>query len=162
MSAVEGSRPPPSPTPITVRPTEPTDTSSSAKLVAVPFHDVPAAWKGVGPLLEKAIDAGTGEINLRDVFDALVARRMQLWTAIDDNKKTVAAVVTEVQQHPRLRVCSVRLGAGNLDAIIKHIEPLAEWAKWAGCDALELYGRLGWARILKDWTMTHVVLRREL
>lgn len=118
-------------------------------------------WGKVGPVLRRAVDAGAGEMNLRDVFDALVKQRMQLWVSIEGDE-VKAAATTEIQFHPRMKTCLIRLGAGKLDNIVKNVEPIARWAKSQGCDALEVYGRKGWERILSDWNMTHIVMRKDL
>lgn len=113
------------------------------------------------PLLDKVLKVGNGEYTAKDIFDGVADGRMTLWVAPTRYNVKALAVTTFVQ-YPQIKTCRVMLGAGNLDLIVKNIEPIAEWAKALGCVAIEMSGRDGWERILTDWTKTHIVMRKEL
>lgn len=83
-----------------------------------------------------------------------------LWIAT--NYEGVA--VTEVYNTPKGLGCTIYAAAGTesrrgqIDAIIGTIEA---WARNIGCTRMMLQGRRGWARRLRDYRQTGVVLEKE-
>jgi hypothetical protein len=73
-----------------------------------------------------------------------------------------SCIITEVVDYPSLTVCRIWLAGGDLDELVEAEKSIAVWAKAQGCDAMEINGRKGWQRQLKDYTATSVVLTKEL
>tara|TARA_Y100000310_G_scaffold323853_1_gene384863 strand:+ start:16261 stop:16668 length:408 start_codon:yes stop_codon:yes gene_type:complete len=132
-------------------------------LTGIPAPKVPGMWPLVSELVTKALDRSNGAKNADDVLMALMRRDMQLWMADDDERGVRAICVTEVINHPQRRACFIYLVAGiERDEWLDHEKGLSAWAREQGCGFMETYARVGWKRVLKDWTPTAVVLHKEL
>ena len=64
--------------------------------------------------------------------------------------------------YPQIAVCRIWLAGGNLEELMRAEKSISVWAKSHGCDAMEINGRIGWKRQLKDYTATSVVLTKDL
>ena len=123
---------------------------------------VPEVRPLVADLVTQALDRSNGAMEAEDVLKALLRRDMQLWM-VEDGGAAQAIAVTEVVDHPRRRACFIYLVAGIRREEWLHYEGvLAAWAREQGCDFMETYARVGWKRVLKDWTPAAVVLHKEL
>lgn len=133
------------------------------EIVPIRSAAVPLLWEAVAPVLAPAVARSDGAIALADVRQALDARAMQLWcVAIDGACR--AAIVTELVNRPRQRVCVVLFVAG---AELRRWLPAAMttiggWARANGCVALETFGRKGLARALPGWSEVMTVMRSKL
>ena len=113
-------------------------------------------WSLAAPLLEPAIDRA-GLQTTESIFADLQACNSQLWVGDD------AAAVTNVQDHPRARVCTVWLAGGEgLDVFKAHLKGIEDWARSIGCDRVSIQGRFGWEKVLPDYERAHVVLNKRL
>jgi hypothetical protein len=71
--------------------------------------------------------------------------------------------MTEIVRYPRSTRCVLFLCAGDgLDRWLHHLGEIEAWARAQGCDAMEVAGRKGWARVLKGYELVNVMLRKEL
>jgi hypothetical protein len=138
--------------------------SPPTMLLGIPPDVVPAFWQIAAPLIGRAIEHADGRYEIADVLAAVLARDMQLWIAVDARSMAVeAACVTEIVAYPREKRCGLVFCAGReADRWIRHLPEIADWAREQGCAALELQGRPGWERLLRDWQKTHVLLRKRL
>jgi hypothetical protein len=99
------------------------------------------------PHLQAALDASPiATHTLEHVRAAIEGNEAQLWPVTD------AAVVTEIVAYPTgAKVLSYWLAGGNLESIVRlhrfAIEPFAIDRKCAG---IEVKGRRGWARTLRE------------
>jgi hypothetical protein len=150
--------------PTALQPTGDSGSLSSAEIswfgVAAP--EIAAWWPHAEPYVARALAEGRGEMEPCDVRRFLELRAMQLWLLWDGAAR--GALVTEIANHPRKRSCILRLFAADrgLRAAWRALIPLAEeWAREQGCDAVEVFGRPGWARLL-DYELKQVVLSKEL
>lgn len=98
------------------------------------------AAKKARPFLEPALKYALGTHTFDDVVDGLVSGEMQLWA----NDK--AAVITEIQTYPRMKVCHFFLAGGDLNELDLFQRVIGQWAKSLGCTRLTLAGRRGWER----------------
>ena len=113
-----------------------------------------AKWSQWAPVLERAIIADRQSID--DVRELVESGKAQFWYDI------TAAVVTEILQFPRKRVLHCWLAAGDYDGIRRIEARVIPWAKESGCDEMQIVGRMGWRRRLKDYTERAVVLTKEI
>lgn len=112
------------------------------------------AWERWAPELVKALE--TDRYDLADVLERLVKGDAHLWTDPE------AAVVTEIGVYPKRKVLRCWLATGAYEGI-RRIEARAiPWAKQYGCTAIEIIGRLGWRRRLKDYAERVVTMTKEL
>ena len=81
---------------------------------------------------------------------------MQLWRDGD----TIA--VTTIIRYPRKTTCLIVLAGGSLETLRRCLPLVEEWARHQGCQAMEVTGRKGWLRELKDYSQSQVRLWKEL
>lgn len=110
--------------------------------------------------IEPALEYTQGTHTYADVVRDLDNGQFQLW---DTDQ---AAVVTEILNYPRNRVCNVFLAGGDL-AEIERIAPIIEnWAKTQmGCSKMSLAGRPGWTKTFlrsRGYSPAWVVMTKEL
>jgi len=124
-----------------------------------PIHSsqVLQIWPDVIEYLRKVPLPG---YRLEDVLAQLLRQEAQLWVAGDP---AMAAVVTELQQLPTMKVCAMWLCGG--ENMLEWWEPMEStirsWAEDNGCSAVEIIGRPGWEKLL-GYRKTHSVMRLEL
>lgn len=133
-------------------------------LMGIPPDIVPAFWQIAAPMVGRAVEHADGRYDIDDVLAALLARDMQLWLAVDSRSMAVeAACVTEIVAYPREKRCGLVFCAGrDMNRWLRHLSEIGDWAREQGCVALELQGRPGWERRLRDWQKTHVLLSKRL
>jgi len=127
----------------------------------VPRLAIDDIWDSVKDLVAKTNDAVLNEL---DVLELLRNGTYTLWVAIDPvSNKVIVAATVEFVYYPRDKVCRVvTVGGERLNDWIHHLTTLEEWAKKQGCTYMDMYGRRGWIKILKDYTEDCVLLRKEL
>ena len=92
-----------------------------------------------------------------DILDLLRNDQAQFWPA--DN----SAMVTEIVGYPNGSHCRIWLAGGNYDELRElERDRLIPWARQRGCRRIELVGRKGWARRLKDYKEVAVVMAKEI
>lgn len=112
-----------------------------------------AAWARWSPELAKALlDTHT----LGDVLGLLKSGDAQLWTDRE------AAVVTEIVIYPRKKVLRAWLASGKYEGIRRIEDRVIPWAKDYGCQEIQIVGRLGWRRRLKDYRESAVTMTKEI
>lgn len=134
------------------------------KLYGVLYHQINEAWPFHVPLLEKAIPYSDGKYTLEDIKEGLKSRNFQLWAASRDETPTTV-MVTKIIQYPQAKTLLIMLYAGEgIEKMIHFKAAIYEWAKSQGCTEIELYGRPGWERVLKDegYEKLYSVLRMKL
>ena len=95
--------------------------------------------------IEGALQYSGGTHTFRDVFEAVVEGRMQLWA----NDESCA--VTEIVVYPKKKVLHVFLAGGRMEGITEMQESAEVWGKSQGCSAMTIAGRKGWSRVLADY-----------
>ena len=125
-------------------------------MIGVLSHQVPEVWGEVGKHVRAALEHGNGEYLEIDIFDALVGQKMQLWRDGD----TIA--VTTIIRYPRKTTCLIVLSGGSIENVRRSLPLLEQWAKAQGCHAMDVAGRKGWLRELKNNSQNQVRLWKEL
>jgi hypothetical protein len=130
------------------------------------MHDLPTLLSAEDKLKEKfeknrkyiadALEYSGGTHSIEDVYQACAVGEAQL------HPLEKSCIITEVVDYPSLTVCRIWLAGGDLDELVEAEKSIAVWAKAQGCDAMEINGRKGWQRQLKDYTATSVVLTKDL
>jgi hypothetical protein len=116
----------------------------------VPSPCVPALWPAALPFVARALGEG-GHLLPEDVLAALLRREMQLWAVWRDGA-LAGVLVTEIRRWPRRTVCRLALAAADDGARADWLPwrgRIEDWARAQGCDAIEIWGRPGWARLVK-------------
>jgi hypothetical protein len=136
-------------------------TQSTANIYGIPVELLDEWWPSASVLIQKAVDKSDGKWTLDAVNEKLKTKDMQLWVACTD--RLIAAGITQVQDFPGAKVCYLLfLGGEDMPVWISALDTLERVAIEWGCDYLEIQGREGWKRVLKDYEQTCVVLRKKL
>ncbi|MDA8668239.1 hypothetical protein N9M26_01125 [Alphaproteobacteria bacterium] len=133
--------------------------SSDKVCTQVPKQDVFLIWTKVAPLLQKALD---GTYDIIDVEQGLQDNRFQLF--ISWNNGIESAVITEIAEYPKAKVLRYVLAGGtNLENWLEEIQEVIEkFAKKNHCTQLEVAGRKGWLKKLKDFKEKAILLSKDL
>ena len=128
-------------------------------ITQVPVEDLEFIWSQVKPQIEKALD---GSYSSYDILEYIKQNRMQLWISWNDGIE--ASFVTEVCDYPQLRVMRWVLAGGSnmeswLDLVTSKVE---DWAKRNNCQRLEIVGRKGWTKVLRDYEPQAVYFVKEI
>lgn len=103
------------------------------------------AFDSVAHLLQPAVERGYGDLMvLEDFKERVMMGDMQLWIGEG------YAGVTEVVDYPRSRVVLVHLVGGELESLLRDHGELVKFAKLVEAAGIEINGRKGWTRVLKD------------
>ena len=113
-------------------------------------ESVEAWWPLVEEYLNTALEYSLGEYSITDIKNACISKNMQLWVKI--GKKTKGAFVTKIAKYPQKNLLIVILLGGDefqewrdeADALLN------AFGKQNNCEYVELFGRKGWGKMLKD------------
>ena len=106
-------------------------------------------WPAVLPWFESIEARSKGRESVALIRSDLETENAQLWCWWRHGLKALA--VTEIKQHPGVKVCHVRIctGAERHLWLAKGLEGIEAWAKSIGCDEIDADARIGWERDLK-------------
>ncbi len=136
------------------------------------LHHVPPAkvaaairrWPAIAAELERGAGRSQGMMTMASIADGLRHDRLQLWIVLGDDDALIGTGLTQLGFEPSgIKVCTIYLtvGAGMKDET-GHLSEIEAWAAHQGCQRVQLWGRKGWARELKSYRMTHVILMKDL
>lgn len=135
----------------------------SAKWLAVEQNDLPIDWPRYAPLVRRALMAGEGSYNERDVLLALLSGQWRLWSYNAPEEVAQSICITEIQNFPRVRKCLVRYIAGEWEHYEKYLKLMETYARGEGCNRVEAYMRKGLVRMLPpDWRARYTIMVKEL
>ena len=115
-----------------------------------------AQWERCAEYISDALAYAGGTHTMEDVYQAVTTGKAQF------HPLEKSAIITEIVDYPRRAICRIWLAGGELDELMEAEKSIAVWAKSLGCDAMEIIGRKGWQRQLKDYTATAVILAKDL
>jgi hypothetical protein len=133
-------------------------------LLAIPPDDIGKVWEQVEPELDRAFRL-TRKIETHELREALEIGYGQLWVVWNNTtKEQWAVVLSDIQSFYGGRKCARIVGlAGKGFELWRHlILDIEVWAVNEGCDAIEIVGRKGWARMFPDYDPIEYVLSKEL
>ena len=107
-------------------------------------------WPLVEEYLNTALEYSLGEYSIGDIKNACISKNMQLWVKI--GKQAKGAFVTKIAKYPQKNLLIVILLGGDefqewrdeADALLN------AFGKQNNCEYVELFGRKGWGKMLKD------------
>lgn len=119
----------------------------------VPLESLKSTWPTVAPMLARAVPYSAGRMGLRSILQGLLEQRYLLWVAYDDAVTRVAAAfVTRVAVYSHRASLVIDCAAGSQ---MRHWLQLASdtfraYARDTDLAGIEMFGRPGWARVLKS------------
>ena len=113
-------------------------------------ESVEAWWPLVEEYLNAALKHGLGEYSTGDIKSACISKNMQLWVKID--KEVQGAFVTKISKYPQKNIlCVLLLGGKEFITWRDEADALLNaFGKENNCEYVELFGRKGWGKVLKD------------
>ena len=90
-----------------------------------------------------------------------------VWQAISNKQAAFfplekSAIVVEIVDYPQRATCRIWLAGGDMEELIEAEKNVCDWARELGCDSMEIIGRKGWERQLRDYKPTATVLVKDL
>jgi hypothetical protein len=125
---------------------------NGAELMRLPPRLAWAAWPDIAPLIEPAIRMSDGRHTAATTLQAVQACEMQAFVALRD-AEPIMACITRIALYPAQRWLQIPF-CGGLDmrawlpALVDAIDDLAFSE---GCIGVEIFGRDGWARVLRRY-----------
>jgi hypothetical protein len=133
---------------------------ASVELICVDPKRVHEIWPHVAELIRGAIKR-TNLSHTADIETDTLHGDGLLWIAWDGAIK--AAATTSLVRTDRDLVCILTACSGRDRALwLPLLAGIETYAKAEGCACVRIYGRKGWARVLKGYRIQHVVLERPL
>jgi hypothetical protein len=113
-------------------------------------ESVEAWWPLVEEYLNAALKFGLGEYSITDIKSACKSKNMQLWVKI--GTEVEGAFVTKISKYPQKNIlCVLLLGGKNFSRWRGEADVLLDaFGKENKCEYVELFGRKGWGKVLKD------------
>ena len=113
-------------------------------------ENIEAWWPLVQEYLITALEHGLGEYGIGDIKNACLERDMQLWVKMD--REVQGAFVTKIAKYPQKNLlCVILLGGDKFKEWRDEADALLNaFGKEHSCEYVELFGRKGWGRALKD------------
>ena len=107
-------------------------------------------WSLVEEYLITALEYGLGEYSIGDIKNACKSKDMQLWVKMDREVK--GAFITKIAKYPQKNLlCVILLGGDEFQEWRDEADALLNaFGKEHNCEYIELFGRKGWGRALKD------------
>jgi hypothetical protein len=132
-------------------------------LSVVPTEAVKTLWPRVAPMLARAVPYSGGRFTLKDVFENLCSQKQLLWVTYDDVDNEIAAVFTTRQaQYAKKAMLVIECAGGSRMRQWLRVASATfrAYARDAGLEGIEMYGRPGWSRVLRScgWQQKLVVM----
>lgn len=114
-------------------------------------------WNRARPHIEAALRYAGNTHDPDDIRELITQDRLQLWCGAE------SVIVTELTTYPQFMACRIFLAGGDLKELVEEMEPaVCDWAQRIGCKRMEIAGRSGWERVMKDYDRLAVCLVKEL
>lgn len=140
-------------------------TSPEWQITMVRADALEQVWPFVVGLVDGLPEDSGGSYSVDGIVDRLLDGTWQLWIVTRGTLDTTTAIVgTEVfTSMAGQKVCALHFCKGENAKQWTHLLDVIETAaKSIGCVKIEMTARKGWARRLRDYRMTHVVLEKAL
>ena len=107
-------------------------------------------WSLVEEYLITALEYGLGEYSIGDIKKSCKSKDMQLWVKM--GREVKGAFVTKIAKYPQKNLlCVILLGGDEFQEWRDEADALLNaFGKENNCEYIELFGRKGWGRVLKD------------
>jgi hypothetical protein len=113
-------------------------------------ENIEAWWPLVEEYLITALEHGLGEYSTGDIKKSCKSKDMQLWVKI--GREVEGTFITKISKYPQKNILCVLLLAGkNFSSWRDEADVLLNaFGKENKCEYVELFGRKGWGKVLKD------------
>jgi len=104
-------------------------------------------WSDISKLLACLED---DRVNIDNIYDKIVDGDWHLWVAFNDDKTIYSVAITCFVYYPLVTNVRVVFLAGEHEDWADIIRIFEEFAKINDCHEVEIKGRKGWERVLRD------------
>ena len=113
-------------------------------------ENIDAWWHLVQEYLITALEYGLGEYSIGDIKKSCKSKDMQLWVKFDTEVR--GAFITKIAKYPQKNLlCIILLGGKEFHKWRDEADALLNaFGKENNCEYIELFGRKGWGKVLKD------------
>lgn len=107
--------------------------------------------------LQRALDLSGNTHTIEDIQQAVARGQMQCFVDGD------SFIITEIMQYPRKRILNVFLIVGDI-SVIDLFPKIGDFAREAGCEYMQGFGRDGWKRVLpkRGWKQSLTMFTYDL
>jgi hypothetical protein len=134
---------------------------AKSQLICIDPARIHEFWPFVASLIKAAMLRGA-ITDFDEVKKAVLAARALVWIAWDGTE-IKAAAVTQLNTVHGVRFCTiVACGGRERGEWLPLIAGLERYAKSENCQAMRIFGRRGWERLLPDYRPARVLLQKEL
>ena len=134
----------------------------SAQLAPILPDMVDAVWPSIREIVEETL-AGVDTSTAEDIRLEAKEGRSALWVASDADGKPLAFLTHVIWNYPRQKALRItRCGGRDRLRWIHLLSEIEDFGRHVGCAFVEMTARKGYVRVLPDYRLTHVLLRREL
>ena len=119
-------------------------------------------WWRVKPFVERALEHGTGDVSAYDLFIECLGATSQCWVRGDFDAIAITRI-RECKQYKELVIVTTT-GKGWFTFGPETLLMIEDFARGVGCKFTSIYGRKGWARVLKQsgYEQPYITLMKEL
>lgn len=113
----------------------------------------------------EAMQYSFGELTFSQVINQITEGDKQIWIRRNEEDEHTCTVVTQVVEYPNKKTCEIcYLGGVSLDDNLDELGYIEDWARFNGCDDIQLTGRKAWKKLLKDegYSERYIILGKEL
>ncbi len=119
-------------------------------------------WPTIENLLERVADE---KVTMSDIYDLVMDGTWMLWVCqVPDTKEVTSVIITEFIHYPQ--VCNLRvvLLSGDDEDWAYGTTFFEDFARINACHEVEVLGRKGWERVLKDkgFKLNHITLSKRI
>ncbi len=132
-----------------------------AELICVSPERIHEVWPHVAHLIHSAVKR-TNLSHTLDIELEVLHGKGLLWLAWDGRTIKAAATTALIKTDAELVCVLTACGGEEMGLWIPLLPMIEKYAKAEGCACMRIYGRRGWARVLPDYTVEHVILERTL
>lgn len=139
--------------------------SDENRLYGVKSNAIDEVWEYVLPFIENSAAFSDGKYSASDIYENIRNQYMQLWVVFNIKGDVCAAVVTQIISYPQQkRLCIMFCGGLDIHKWLHLIDLIFDFGRAKGCSSIEIYGRPGWEKILKDYGFKkiHTVVKVDL
>jgi hypothetical protein len=136
-----------------------------ATILPIQPEDIGHYQKIAVPFIQDALEQTDGEETLKTILAGIANHERQLWL-VKSGHEYIAAVVTMVIRHNSgTLIGEITLAAGRDYHLWDHFtDVVREWFKERGCKKIQVIGRAGWIKKLKEkgFSQRYVILRSDI
>jgi hypothetical protein len=123
---------------------------------------IDALWPSIEEKLERVAD---DKVHVSDIYDFVIDGVWMLWACqVPETSEITSVVVTEFINYPQVTNLRVIFLSGDDEDWAYGMSVFEDFARINKCHDVEVLGRKGWERVLKDrgFKLNHITLSKRI